>query len=92
MAFGRIGDIFLLKPLCPGNTTSEEVQKMTAKNFGGKPPYDDNSVELGEELTPDPFSDEPQPSKVHLSRMTMRATPGKRGKLHKETPRNNRQF
>lgn len=65
---------------------------MSAQSFGGKTPYEDNSAELGEELTPDPFSDTPQPVKVHLSRMTMRTTPGKRGRLHKETPRNNRQF
>lgn len=63
---------------------------MSTRNFGGKVPYEDNSVELGEELTPDPYSDEPQPVKVHLSRMTMRTTPGRRGRLHKETPRNGR--
>ena len=65
---------------------------MSVKNFGGKTPYEDNSVEMGEELTPDPFSDVPEPVKVHVSRVTMRTTPGKRGKLHRETPRNNRQF
>ena len=66
---------------------------MSLKNYGGKEPYEDeNALEIGEELTPDPYSDTPQPVKVHLSRMTMRTTPGKRGRLHKETPRNNRQF
>ena len=65
---------------------------MSAKNFGGRPPYEDNSAEIGEELTPDPFSDDPQPVKVRLQRTMMRTTPGKRGKLHRETPRNNRQF
>ena len=65
---------------------------MSMKNFGGKTPYEDNSVEMGEELTPDPFSDVPEPVKVRVSRVTMRTTPGKRGKLHRETPRNNRQF
>ena len=65
---------------------------MSLKNIGGSTPYEDDSVELGEELTPDPFSDVPEPAKVHIARMTMRTTPGKRGKLHRETPRNNRQF
>ena len=66
---------------------------MSWKNYGGKEPYEDeNAAELGEELTPDPFSDAPQTRRVRLTRMTMRATPGKRGKLHRETPRNNRQF
>ena len=63
---------------------------MSTKNFGGKTPYEDNNMEVGEELTPDPFSDAPQPAKIHLSRMTMRTTPGKRSKLHRETPRNNK--
>ncbi len=65
---------------------------MAQQSFGGKTPYEDNSAEVGEELTPDPFSDDPQPVKVRLQRTTMRTTPGKRGKLHRETPRNNRQF
>ena len=66
---------------------------MALKNFGSKEPYEDeNATEIGEELTPDPFSDAPQTRKIRLSRTSMRATPGKRGKLHRETPRNNRQF
>lgn len=65
---------------------------MSTKNFGGKTPYEDNNAEIGEELTPDPYSDAPQPAKIHLTRMTMRTTPGKRSKLYRETPRNNRGF
>ena len=59
---------------------------MSAKNFAGKTPYEDDAMEIGEELTPDPYSDAPQPVKVHLSRMTMRTTPGKRSRLRKDPP------
>ena len=66
---------------------------MSMKKYGGRTPYEDeNAAEIGEELTPDPFSDAPQTRKIRLSRVGMRTTPGKRGRLHRETPRNNRQF
>ena len=38
---------------------------MALKNFGSKEPYEDeNAAEIGEELTPDPFSDAPQTKKM----------------------------
>lgn len=62
---------------------------MSDKHFGGKTPYEDEMMEIGEELTPDPYSDAPQPVKVHLTRMTMRTTLGRHPRLRKEPPNSN---
>lgn len=77
-----------INSLAPGQTMVKGGYDMTQKNFGGREPYEENNMEVGEELTPDPFSDAPQRRHVHLSRTTMRTTPGRRSKLYKETPRN----
>ncbi len=58
---------------------------MKQGSFGGRLPYDNRNIEIGEELTPDPFSEEPHPIKVRVSRSEVKTTIGRRARLLKES-------
>lgn len=58
---------------------------MKQSNFGGRVPYDNRNIEISDELSPDPFSEEPVPVKVRLSRSEVKTTIGRRARLKKDS-------
>ncbi|MBQ3149821.1 MAG: hypothetical protein IJB86_01095 [Clostridia bacterium] len=62
---------------------------MKQSGFGGKTPYDNRNYEISDELTPDPFSEEPQPIRIRVSRSEMKTTIGRRSKLRKDSNNTN---
>lgn len=58
---------------------------MKQGSFGGRAPYDNRNLEISDELSPDPFSEEPQPIKVRVSRSEIRTTVGRRSRLRRES-------
>ena len=57
---------------------------MKQVRFGGREPYDNRNLEISDELSPDPFSEEPQPIKVRLSRSEIKTTVGRRARIRKD--------